>query len=208
MRHQELVSPHSVELPFTPTLEDGIDMDVGKNEGRSSIDNTLARGDNTFTLWGGYIQDKYKLPNVRRGIVQLVFLVVLIIVTFSLSGSVSAKGERMLEQLKVSYFAIFWIASLAFFLIRAIEFLLRSAGFLKSEYEVQVAEIHTWLTEEGGREQLESLHEWHSPVEHDMGNRFTWKMDEDTLKMIGAAATNHSEVIQKLEAIARRLPDE
>ena len=86
-----------------------------------------------------------------------------------------ASAPKALQE--ISYPTIFGVVAASLFLARAIEQLLAKAGLLRSEQEKQIDQLYEWMFERqrGGALMIESLHNWHKPVETPSGTRFLWR---------------------------------
>ena len=130
----------------------------------------------------------HRILQARKELRVFGFMILLAIISFFVfadTSVASASSKTTLEKLKVSYLAIFSLVTISFFLLRSLELLLSKAGLLKSEHDVKLDAIHSWIFEDGGaKDQVYDTHDWHTPIQTDVGSVFTWKSNTSINKVI------------------------
>lgn len=118
---------------------------------------------------------------VRGEIFRLFAVILMTAVAFLFFGATPPKAA--VSSVYISYLAVFFIASLAFMLVRTIEQMLKKAGLIKSDTERYVEDIHSWIFAEDSKgdakcakQQMIDLYDWHSPINIEGGLLFPWKI--------------------------------
>ena len=143
----------------------------------------------------------------------ILLLSLLAVLFFGEASAEALEKKQILQRLEVSYIAIFTIASLAFFLIRTLEFLLQKANLIKSEESAKIDAVHEWIFAEGGaKKKVRDIYTWHEPVKTDVGEIFTWKNDsrsadsvKDMQQVMHEIFRQNQDLNQKVDQIQREM---
>lgn len=116
--------------------------------------------------------------NIRRAAGKLAPMIVLGLLFMMWPSKHAAGGSG--EMVFANYPLLWLTISIAFSTVEAVKFLLVRAKLLRTDVEIQVAEIYE--NSDDAAHRLKDLHDWHSPRATPTGTVFPWKVRGDDIE--------------------------